>query len=336
MENSFKKHLLSKSEKLWLQESTISNFNPKVAKVKLVDSLSVDFDPKKIDQRLYVNGQLTFIGLWHVNSEHPIFHQTDLVISAIRKRIFENPGIEYIKAEDIADITKLDEDTVAHIFKNLNQLGSFFSSASGPNENKYTTISLTSENAYDEYLWYTGIEDLLEKNYIKREPSMSFKLDNSFFKKGLFEFNYEPEQFIERKSIKPNTAFILMAINPQKPDLMDVYNAIKRVCKNFDINAYRADEIEHQDRITDIVLKEIRTCEFLIADLSYERPNVYYEIGYAHAINKKPILYRRSGTSLHFDLSVHNVPEYENVTELEDLLRKRLEAILGRKAKSLN
>lgn len=134
-------------------------------------------------------------------------------------------------------------------------------------------------------------------------------------------------------TIKPNTAFVLMAMDPRKPELVDVYTTIKDICHEFSITAYRADDIEHQDRITDLILREIRTSEYLIADLSYERPNVYYEIGFAHAINKKPILYRRVGTRLHFDLSVHNVPEYKNVTELREMLRKRLEAILGRQPK---
>jgi nucleoside 2-deoxyribosyltransferase len=80
-------------------------------------------------------------------------------------------------------------------------------------------------------------------------------------------------------------------------------------------------------------LQHIRECEFLIADLSLERPNVYYEIGYAHAIGRHPILFRRKGTPLHFDLSIHMAREFENMTELEKKLESYFEEALGRKAK---
>lgn len=134
-------------------------------------------------------------------------------------------------------------------------------------------------------------------------------------------------------SHQPNTAFILMWMDPAKPDLDDVANTFKEVFNKFGIEALRADDVEHEDRITDVVLDKIRNSEFLIADLTGERPNVYYEIGFAHAIGKRPILYRKKGTPLHFDLSVHNVPEYENFTKLKDLLQKRLEAMTGRSSK---
>jgi len=121
---------------------------------------------------------------------------------------------------------------------------------------------------------------------------------------------------------RKDAVFIMMWIDPSRPELEDVFEAVKECCASFGLRAQRADEIEHEGVITDRVLSEIRTAEFLIADLTGERPSVYYEVGYAHALGKRVIMYRRTGTTINFDLASYNCPEYKNVTELRE--RKRL------------
>ena len=130
---------------------------------------------------------------------------------------------------------------------------------------------------------------------------------------------------------RPNTAFVMMAIDESKPELEDIREVIKEVFEEFGIEAITVDEIEHDEAITDRILSEIETSEFLIADLTHERPNVYYEIGHAHAMSKRVILVRKKGTKLHFDVAHRKCPEYENTTNLKKLLRRRLEAITNKK-----
>lgn len=331
---TFKRHVVTAAERLWLTEVARSDaFDPRIAKVKLLGKLPNGFNPKRIDARLYQNNRLTLIGLWHVDRQYSLFKAIEVVIEAIRTQIIKTPGVETFKASEISKATELNEEMVERVLYELGQLGSFWSSAGGSKDpTRLSVITLSGDEAYDEYLQFRGIDELLERYYIARNPDRKSSA-NAFASVFSGWSELVTKLPVEQKSIKPNTAFVLMAMDPQKPELEDVYNAIKDVCREFEINAYRADDIQHQDRITDLVLQEIKTCEYLIADLSYERPNVYYEVGFAHAVNKKPILFRRSGTRLHFDLSVHNVPEFKNTTELRDLLRKRLEAILGRAGK---
>jgi hypothetical protein len=137
---------------------------------------------------------------------------------------------------------------------------------------------------------------------------------------------------IDAPRYRPGTAFVMMWMDPAHPELADVCDAIKDTFQRFGVNAVRADDIEHDGQITQRVLNELRTSEFLFADLTGARPNVYYEVGFAHALDRRVLLYRKAGTGLHFDLAGYNCPEYANLRDLKDKLARRLESLTNRNA----
>ena len=122
--------------------------------------------------------------------------------------------------------------------------------------------------------------------------------------------------------------FIAMAIDPSRPELDDVLDAIKEASISLSLNAERIDEDHSTERITDRILDSIEKAEFVIADLTYSKPNVYYEAGYAHALEKTPIYIARDGTNLEFDIKDFPVIFFSSMRELKAKLTERFEGLL--------
>ena len=321
-------HPFTKEQEVWLRHAANTpSFDPRVARVRLLQELPRDFEPNSIDNRFYREHKLTLLGLRRFRPDHPLLATAEKVALAVRQEVLASPGIDELSSAQLAAATGLSQSDVNEAVEALAQLRPLFTGVGfdGPSSES-RRYSLRGTTGYDAALAFSTLEDALERAYesqlwLGATPTASAGT-------GMVRYG----QTAVPEETKPNTAFVIMAMDPSRHELTDVLEAIRGVCKDFGIAAHRADEIEHQEQITNVILREIERCEYLIADLSLERPNVYYEVGFAHALQKKPILYRRVGTPLHFDLAVHNVPEYRNITHLRELLTSRFEAILGRTA----
>jgi len=136
---------------------------------------------------------------------------------------------------------------------------------------------------------------------------------------------------IIKATIQQGFAFVAMPIDKDDPQLEDVLEAIKEAAQRCSITAERVDEVESNERITDRILESIRRAEFVIADLTNGRPNVFFEAGYAHGLGKIPIYIARHGTHIHFDIKDYPVIMFRNMRELKDGISKRLVALTSKK-----
>ncbi|WP_186248398.1 hypothetical protein [Burkholderia gladioli] len=140
----------------------------------------------------------------------------------------------------------------------------------------------------------------------------------------------DPEKVQMQAQIQRGYAFVVMAIDPADPALVDVLDSIKEASTRCGIVAERIDEAQGNERITDRILESIRRAEFIIVDVTHPKPNVFYEAGYAHGIGKLPIYIARQGTALQFDLKDYPTIFFQNMKSLKDSLEARLRA-LGKK-----
>jgi hypothetical protein len=107
--------------------------------------------------------------------------------------------------------------------------------------------------------------------------------------------------------------FIIM---PFSKSLTRIYsNTIKPTVEKCGLSCVRADEESGPGRIMDDIWKSIRNASFLIADLTDRNPNVFYELGLAHALGKIVILLTQSIQDVPFDLKHIRVIQYRNTPE---------------------
>ncbi|WP_005031392.1 hypothetical protein [Holophaga foetida] len=128
-------------------------------------------------------------------------------------------------------------------------------------------------------------------------------------------------------------AFVIM---PFSGSFDDIYNLfILETLTECGYSVYRADDINNSQNIISDIIQGIATSDLIIADLTGANPNVFYELGIAHALKRPTILLVQDIAELPFDLRSYRVISYSTDfvkirASKEQLSSLATEAIHGR------
>ncbi|MBR9825699.1 MAG: hypothetical protein GYB36_07840 [Alphaproteobacteria bacterium] len=98
-------------------------------------------------------------------------------------------------------------------------------------------------------------------------------------------------------------AFVLM---PFDEKFEDTYKfGIQAIAAEKGIRAERVDEQTFSEPILERIYRQIDAADLIIADMTGRNPNVFYEVGYAHARAKLVVLLTSDAADIPFDLKHH-------------------------------
>lgn len=147
---------------------------------------------------------------------------------------------------------------------------------------------------------------------------------------GLF-FNGPAEVRVRNMEISEQRpqAFVVMQFTEEFNALFR--EVIKPTCEAFGYECIRGDDIYRNGLIIDDITASIGEASVVVADITPNNANVFYEVGYSHAIKKPTILLAEKDRELPFDVSAFRTVFYENTiggkTQVEERLRKHLESL---------
>ena len=132
--------------------------------------------------------------------------------------------------------------------------------------------------------------------------------------------NSGPTQSGEKRQV-----FVLM---PFDESFDAVYKRL--ICAAFEdagFDVHRAGDIGHQQNILRDIVNGIIESAVVVADLTDSNPNVYYELGLAHALKKPVVLISQDVGGVPFDLRSYRVLEYDTRFDRFDEAKRELTSL---------
>lgn len=150
---------------------------------------------------------------------------------------------------------------------------------------KLTQAAKSGEISVDD--WHKQLQDMIiDLETINKSFKVEPQNSSTLFGKPDKKYTYD--------------LFVLM---PFAQNLKPIYDDhIKKIAGKLNLTIARADDFFSQNSIMQEVWSAIALASILIADCTGKNPNVFYEIGLAHALEKPVILITQNPDDVPFDL----------------------------------
>jgi hypothetical protein len=132
-----------------------------------------------------------------------------------------------------------------------------------------------------------------------------------------------PSDFFDDKNydIDENLCFVIMPYGKEWSER--IYKIISETVEGMNFKCRRADDYYGKIVLNDI-WDQINMSSFVIADLTSNNPNVYYELGIAHTLGKEVIPILQRGHEIPFDQKPFRILFYEDNLDGYEILKQKL------------
>ena len=132
------------------------------------------------------------------------------------------------------------------------------------------------------------------------------------------------------------TCFVISPIGDEgteeREHANEIYELIEDATRNLEYNCDRADKIDAPGKINTQVLERVVDSDLVIADLTRQNPNVFYELAVRHTHNKPTVQIIKNTDNIPFDLFDQRTVEisfddYSSSKESRSKIKEQIRAV---------
>lgn len=161
------------------------------------------------------------------------------------------------------------------------------------------------------------------RNSSKWKDSIHLQIDGTKDKDSRKGSRIHLNEFLKSGGIKESDLTeedFVFVLTPFHSKYDDVFEVVKSVCEKADIRCIRGDEQNFKSDIFSHVLSNIVKAKVVVANLSGRNPNVLYELGIAHSLDKTTIMLSQLLDDLPVDIKSKRIVTYNETKDLEATL----------------